>query len=193
MTYIGVFDGHDGETASKKCAQQLHLALLKNLSKYKIGVQYIKEKFVDDEINHLNKYELNKTEETSETGSEISSSKPNEHIEYFHKSFKLAYREMDKLLSRGRDEKSIKRWSGASACCCIIENRESWDSEKANEGWIHISNCGDVEAIVVLDTSGESKTKYQVLTTLHTFNAFQKDRDRIKRNGQQRIFTLKLS
>lgn len=62
--------------------------------------------------------------------------------ECFQRSFKYAYRQMDKLLSRGRDEKSQKRWSGASTCTCVIENRQTGNADSPVEGWMHIANCG---------------------------------------------------
>jgi hypothetical protein len=60
-------------------------------------------------------------------------------------AFKRAYKQMDKLLSRGKDETSKKRWSGATACTCIVENRPSESGDKAdNESWIHLANCGKI-------------------------------------------------
>ncbi len=43
---------------------------------------------------------------------------------------------------------------------------------------------GDVEAIVILDTSNDPKGKrFKVLTCKHTFNTFEKDFERAKRKG----------
>lgn len=58
-------------------------------------------------------------------------------LKVYKSAFKYTYKQMDKLLSRGKDEKSFKRWSGATACTCIIENRP-----KDNSSWIHLANCG---------------------------------------------------
>ena len=44
---------------------------------------------------------------------------------------------MDKLLLRGRNEKSKIRWSGATSVTCIIENIDN------KKSWIHIANCGN--------------------------------------------------
>lgn len=183
LTYIGTFDGHDGPIASEKCSSQLHLALLHDLAKVEsLNIEYLKEKFTYDEINHLNKYELIDETDFGENKSEVA--KDPSHSELFQKSFKYAYRQMDKLLSRGSGETSQKRWSGAAACTCIIENRKTQNKMNPYEGWIHVSNCGDIEAVVILDTfNNPNGRKYEVLTCLHTFNAFEKDYERVKRRG----------
>jgi hypothetical protein len=64
-------------------------------------------------------------------------------LNLYRESFRYAYKQMDKLLSRGRDETSKKRWSGATACTCVVENRPSESGDKADtESWIHLANCG---------------------------------------------------
>ncbi len=151
LTYIGTFDGYDSDVASSKCLSQLHLALLSTLHKSNIGIEFAKDKFdAYDEINHLNKYELQQ-EEFSTAQSENSSHNDfnenhsddeNFRLKCFKKAFKHAYRCMDKLLARGKDEKSLKRWSGATACTCIIDNNSLNNNNNNSDGWIHIANCG---------------------------------------------------
>jgi hypothetical protein len=150
---------------------QLHLAILKNLSKLNVGVEFLREKYIDDEINHLNKYEQKcdddddqqrstattvfsyiKSEQSNLTKNDILNLETfdvddnNYRIKSYSQSFKYAYKQMDKLLARGKNEKSIKRWSGATACTCIIENSASSDDlvtdSPSSDAWIHISNCG---------------------------------------------------
>lgn len=130
LTYLGTFDGYDGDVASAKCSLQLHLALLYQLSRMNVGVEYLKEKFIYDEVNYLNKYD-----ESGEDKEPAVADRTLSRTERFQSSFGYAYRQMDKLLARGRDETSQKRWSGATSCVCVIENRDG-------EGWIHMSNCG---------------------------------------------------
>lgn len=138
LTYCAVFDGYDGEVASANCATQLHLAFLFILQKLNPKIEFLKDKYVYDEINYLEKYskplEVEEEEiladETNLTGEEISEKN-------FHKSFIYGYNQMDKLLSRGKDETSKVRWSGTTACTCIIENKT-----ETSQGWIHIANCG---------------------------------------------------
>ncbi len=130
LTYIGTFDGYDGDVASHKCSLQLHMALLHHLSQKNVNVEFLRDKFIYDEVNFLNKYDEN--EEKKEP---IFADGKFSVTEKFQSSFSYAYKQMDKLLARGRDETSQKRWSGATSCACIIENRDG-------EGWIHMSNCG---------------------------------------------------
>ena len=139
FTYFATFDGYDGEVASRRAASQLHLAALFSLSKLNNEIQFLKEKYVYDEINYLEKYS---NSEEPDFRNEILSDEENLTDEEFnqkkiHHSFSYAYRQLDKLLSRGKDETSKVRWSGITACTCIIEHRPN-----TNEGWIHISNCG---------------------------------------------------
>jgi hypothetical protein len=140
FTYFGVFDGYDGEVASRRAASQLHLAVLFSLSELNTELQFLKERYVYDEINHLEKYsnseEPNFKNEILADLKDLTEEEINQ--KKIHHSFTYAYRQMDKLLSRGKDETSKVRWSGATACACIIEHKRN-----NNEGWIHISNCGN--------------------------------------------------
>lgn len=139
LTYFSVYDGYDGETASNKCAQQLHLALLYKLSQLNSNIEFTREKYIYDEINHLEKYSKPEADNLSDEIKKNDSKLSEEEIENrkFHQAFLYAYHQMDKLLSRGKDETSKVRWSGATATTFIIENKSETD-----EGWIHIANCG---------------------------------------------------
>ena len=108
------------------------------MSKNNIEISYSNEQYSDDEINHLNKYENQEEHEAAAAEQEATDTPDKEPTrnECFQRSFKYAYRQMDKLLSRGRDETSQKRWSGASTCTCIIENRKSESSRVPSEGWL---------------------------------------------------------
>ena len=142
FTYCATFDGYDGDVASNRCIQQLHLAILYNLTKQKLntGLEFIRDKFVYDEINYLEKYsnseDYSKIEDTWEEKNVASSRDEINQID-FNESFIKAYHQMDKLLARGRGETSKLRWSGCTGCTCIIENNPEND-----DGWIHIANCG---------------------------------------------------
>lgn len=148
-TYIGVFDGYDGSVASSKCASQLHLALLKNISKFDKSIDYEKfytKNFFDekhfDEINHLEKYEIIKDENeqaldnTVLTMNNDESNEIGTYVNNIKNAFNESYRNMDKLLLRGKNERSKVRWSGATAATCIIETLDN------NKTWLHIANCG---------------------------------------------------
>ena len=138
FTYCAAFDGYDGEVASSRAALQLHLAILFSLSKLKPEIKFQSDRYIYDEINHLEKYS---NTEVAEFESEIlvADDLTEEEIDQkkIYKSFSYAYKQMDKLLSRGKDETSKVRWSGATACACIIEYKPN-----GQERWIHISNCG---------------------------------------------------
>ena len=107
-------------------------------------------------------------------------------IHEYRNSFKYAYKQMDKLLSRGKDETSKTRWSGSTAVTCIIEN-----VPETKTRWIHIANCGDVEAIVITFDKNYKKyhknisktRKYKILTRLHTLNDCVQDRENLVRKG----------
>lgn len=161
MTYIGTFDGYDGENSSLKCCSQLHLGLLEALESIDSSkIQFIKEKYQFDEINNLEKFDYSNQDQDE---NDVKILADNNHIkrkfslknfiddEYsldnsftklennliqsYRNAFKYSFQEMDKLLARGQDETSKTRWSGSTACCCIIEKIDS-------SAWIHIANCG---------------------------------------------------
>ena len=177
LIYIGTFDGYEGNVASTKCVDQLHLGLLKSLSSYAEHIKFDQTKYTDDEINNLGKFaktlldenqamsqktslkdeetQLNQSsfynlELTSKSHQELTkdlgipteslTEEEKRNMKMFKASFKYAYRQMDKLLSRGKDETSKLRWSGSTTCTCVIENRIG--ETGAKEGWIHIANCG---------------------------------------------------
>ena len=143
----------------------MHLALLDSLAKTEMNIEFIREKYLYDEINNLEKFaketlDLNESSKTIfdneikstrtsacdiERNSDLVSSELVDEDRRIHKiyknSFKHAYRQLDKLLARGKDEKSRLRWSGATACTCIIENKKLPNDK--SEGWIHIANCGN--------------------------------------------------
>lgn len=143
-TYIGLFDGYDGNVSSTFCSKQLHLALLKNISKFDKTVNFIKtEDALEDEINNMEKYEIvNKIESTHESRRSKHHENDDDdeqfkaYLNNIKSAFYNAYKQMDKLLSRGRNEKSKTRWSGATSVTCIIENIEN------KKTWIHVANCG---------------------------------------------------
>jgi hypothetical protein len=98
---------------------------------------------------------------------------------HFSDSFRYAYRQMDKLLSRGKYETCKKRWSGTTAFTCLLESKR----DKV-ENWIHVANCGDVEAIAIINKSGKkSRKNYKLLTRLHTLSECVRDRENIIQNG----------
>jgi hypothetical protein len=106
------------------------------------------------------------------------------NMKLFKDAFKTAYSQMDKLLSRGKDETSKLRWSGTTTFSCIIESKIN--DSGVNEGWIHMANCGDVEAIVILDNSRSKlkhKRNFRVLTTLHDLNENVKEREKLETMG----------
>lgn len=161
MTYIGTFDGYDGDVSSNRCADQLHLGILNAMESIdKSRIKFIKEKYHFDEINNLEKFDyLIKDDDsvsskifsdyyqtsksfslnnfsTEELGYESSFTEEEKILAKLYRySFKYAYQEMDKLLAKGKGETSRVRWSGCTLCSCIIEKKE-------NIGWIHIANCG---------------------------------------------------
>ena len=123
-------------------------------------------------------------------------------VSMYRDSFKHAYRQMDRLLARGRDETSKKRWSGATACTCVLERREDKSEETSGERnspetaaatatqtWIHLANCGDVEAIMIFDNSNKAKNiitsrkNFKLLTKLHTLDNCLKERAYLEKNG----------
>jgi hypothetical protein len=123
------------------------------------------------------KYELTETETN--------------YSEAFRNSFKQSYKQMDRLLARGKEETSIKRWSGATACTCVIERRKSEKeaATDAHDTWIHLANSGDVEAILVIDMNKSNNKKlnkksYRLLTKLHTLEDCVKDRATVEKNGK---------
>lgn len=161
MTYIGTFDGYDGDNSSIKCCSQLHLGLLQALESLDSSkIQFIREKYEFDEINNLEKFDYTNQDQDEndvkiltdndrikkkfvlknfiDDESKFDSSftkHENDIIASYRNAFKYSFQEMDKLLARGHGETSKIRWSGTTACCCIIEKVDS-------TGWIHIANCG---------------------------------------------------
>ena len=140
MTYLGVFDGFDGDVASTKCSMHLHMSVLNSLVKLGEPV----ECFNEDEINNLEKYSIKENEQilvqnAKETTVEELSEEEITHLRNYKYSMENAFWQMDKLLSRGKDEKSKTRWSGATGCACVIERSTS---DANSKGWIHIANCG---------------------------------------------------
>jgi serine/threonine protein phosphatase PrpC len=200
LTYFGMFDGYGGHLASKYCSEQLHLAILQSLSllSQDQGIKFNPNDYINDEINHLETNELtnekqinlqpknlNSKRPISSIQSNLLNEKQIESILSFRASFLEAYSKMDRLLARGTDERSISRWSGATSCTCIIEN-------DPKGSWIHLANCGDVEAIVIVDNSANKsriKRNYKILTRLHTVNDCIADRQRIITNGANLIET----
>lgn len=189
-------------------------------------VHFIKEKYEFDEINNLEKFDYSYEDECESKNSgdynqvkkkfSLNNFLDNEHsyegsfteqekilIRMYRNSFKYGFHEMDKLLARGQGETSKVRWSGTTACCCIIEKIDS-------TGWIHIANCGntkklnfknnkifciffpgDVEAILVINTAKSAKKlnrNHKVLTTLHTLNECIKDRNSLEKRGKFKSF-----
>lgn len=135
LIYLGVFDGYDGQTASSRCSEQLHLAILDQLSQSSLIKKHhhtfeFQKEATFDEINNLDPYE--KADDEPMKGDDIIESSLDET---FHRCLKEAYDRMDKLLARGQGETSKVRWSGTTACSCLIEKR-------GDEGWVHIANCG---------------------------------------------------
>lgn len=121
-------------------------------------IQFIKQKYEFDEINNLEKFDYSNQDESEikiyddyyqnrkkfslnnfidneKTYDGSFTEKEKNLIKMYRHSFKYAFHEMDKLLARGKDETSKIRWSGCTACCCIVEKTDS-------TGWIHIANCG---------------------------------------------------
>ena len=210
LTYIGTFDGHDGDTASNKCAAHLHLALAHRLAQ--LDEPLVRETFADDEINHLDKYNLNYEAEQEAAASKTpaaaagaTSTSADQKVvvdqpllddlngaaratqrpansKEINDAFVYAYKQMDRLLMRGRDETSKLRYSGCTCATCLIEHvPASWPTASAQvsrrststaspgplespgadessqllsattpeECWIHMANCGNVEAIMV--------------------------------------------
>jgi hypothetical protein len=214
LTYIGTFDGYDGFVASNKCSIHLHLGILHYLSKSSLNTNdYIKLGYYDeDEINNLAKYYTSKQD--IDYFKEMKSIKPNSSrnrinnenifdlnnvndkdnlndfeyrlIQEYRNSFKYAYKQMDKLLSRGKDETSKTRWSGSTGVTCIIENMP-----ETKTSWIHVANCGDVEAIVITYDKNIKKyqknipktRKYKIMTRLHTLNDCVQDRENLIKKG----------
>ncbi|CAF0703188.1 unnamed protein product [Brachionus calyciflorus] len=203
LTYIGTFDGYDGDVSSNKCESQLHLGILNAIENNDPSkVQFLKEKYEFDEINNLEKYDTSIKDDYDKVSSRNSNESRKFNLNFENESyeacfneeeeslvklyryaFKYAYREMDKLLARGKGETSRIRWSGTTACSCIIEKKE-------NSGWIHIANCGDVQAILVINNLKSPKKtarNHKVLTTLHTLNDYVKDLVALEKRGCQII------
>lgn len=123
--------------------------------------------FVNSTMSHLNNEEKSMTKHYSD-------------------SFRYAYRQMDKLLSRGKYETSKKRWSGTTTFTCLIESKR-----EKGENWIHVANCGDVEAIAIINNSGKkSRKNYKLLTRLHTLSDCVRDRENIIQNGILYVFNF---
>lgn len=135
-----------------------------------INVNFVKEKYDYDEINNLEKYANIQDSQcaTDRTNEDKNDSKDAEFklkfsnyvdspesldnpynyteeemklVRIYRNSFKYAYRQMDKLLARGKDETSKVRWSGATGCSCIIEKTDSG-------GWIHVANSGKRKILI---------------------------------------------
>jgi hypothetical protein len=146
-TYVGVFDGYEGSVSSELCADQLHFGLVKNLSKFDSSME-LKLDFKEyDEINHLDKYEIpihyqneqvNKANNASDDDEDDTNDK---HLKNIRNAFYCTYKQMDKLLSRGKNEKSRVRWSGATGATCFIEHIDE------NNTWLHMANCGKIPLI----------------------------------------------
>lgn len=151
---MGVFDGYDGDIASRQCSSQLHLAILDTLSKSRgetcDWIKFNKEAYEYDEINHLEKF----ADERTESEEKIKTDGIEETMEKtYQRSFKTAFDLMDRLLARGKGETSRVRWSGATAFSCVIERRED------GQGWIHFANCGKVFILKIVSQN-------QILTIL---------------------------
>ena len=157
MTYIATFGGYDGDVATRKCASQMHLALLSYLERIEESdVKFLKDKYVFDEINKLRKYEkFNFTEDLDDYFEKTNEKRKQEsensdvdkatrmYLRSFKYAFFYAYKQMDRLLARGKDEFSKVRWSGATACTCFIDSKPFIDKEShKDEKWLHVANCG---------------------------------------------------
>jgi hypothetical protein len=144
--------------------------------------QRTKNSYYDIDLTSKSHQELTKD---LTIGIESFSESEKKNMKLFKNAFKHAHIQMDKLLSRGKDETSKLRWSGTTTCTCIIESKINEDG--VNGGWIHIANCGDVEAIVILDVSRSKlkhKRNYRLLTTLHDLNENVKEREKIETIGK---------
>lgn len=172
--YMGLFDGHEGNGALIMCMSQLHLALLKNLSKYDSSIYYSSDN-QNDEINNQEKFEVKENEEQTQYPATDEAINDQDNIK---KAFIESYHQMDKLLKKGKYEKVlVNRWSGATCATCIIDKI---DNENC---FIHIANCGDVEAILISNEKSKSKKKYKVLTKIHNINKNDKEKERLEKNG----------
>ena len=188
-------------------AQQFVYDEINNLEKFetekndlnlttKIDRSLSKVSFREEQVpkSHNNLYDLDLTSQSHHEltkdftiSNESFSEAEKRNIKLFKNGFKYAYSQMDKMLSRGRDETSQLRWSGATACTCVIENKIN--EAGLSEGWIHIANCGDVEAIVIIDNSKsklKQKKNFRLLTTLHTINENVKDRGKLETTGEHK-------
>ena len=113
--------------------------MLKNISKFDKTVNYLRtDDCLDDEINHMEKYDgaSSTVESRSENYATEDEDEFKAYLNQIKISFQNSYKQMDKLLSRGRNERSKSRWSGVTSVSCIIENIEN------KKSWLHIANCG---------------------------------------------------
>jgi hypothetical protein len=112
LTYIGTFNGYDGEIASRKCSSQLHLAFLFEFSRmYSNIIKY--ERSIGDEINEyeydldLNKNDKFEEDENAKSSQNNGLTKENREEHYLScvsKSFCNAYKKIDRLIARGDSE-----------------------------------------------------------------------------------------
>ncbi|CAF1555943.1 unnamed protein product, partial [Adineta ricciae] len=171
-TYIGVFDGYNGKAASTLCRDHLHEAILFEISKL---TKDLNSSEVDDAlINRLYTRMIDPSNLTCE-------------IQDVGDAYRLSYLKMDHLLSRGMYETSKVRWSGTSTLTAVITLNDKLDEflpeleeGKAelptNLGYIHLSNCGNVEAL------GIRTDKAFLMTQKHSLHN-KRERERVLETG----------
>ncbi|UJR31515.1 hypothetical protein I4U23_019004 [Adineta vaga] len=171
-TYIGLFDGYNGKAASTLCRDHLHEAVLLEMSKL---IQDLDSSEVDNSL--INRLYTRMIDPLSN----------NYEIKDIGDVYHLSYLKMDHFLTRGLHETSKVRWSGTSTLTAVITMNDNIDEslldleeEKeetpVNLGYIHIANCGNVEAL------GIRTDKAFLLTQKHTLNT-KRERVRVLETG----------
>ncbi|CAF1555792.1 unnamed protein product, partial [Adineta ricciae] len=171
-TYIGVFDGYNGKAASTLCRDHLHEAILFEMSK---TTKDLNSAEVDDAlINRLYTRMIDPSNSTCE-------------IQDVGDAHRLSYLKMDHFLSRGMYETSKVRWSGTSTLTAVITLNDKLDESlleleegeaelPTKIGCIHLSNCGNVEAL------GIRTDKTFLMTQKHSLHN-KRERERVLETG----------
>ena len=137
-TYVGLFDGYNGQAASSLCREHLHLAVQCEMARLVEPIRSVES--AEALINRLYARMIHPPGDIQ--------------LRDMGDVYRLAYSKMDYLLSRGMQETSSVRWSGTSAFTAVFllddgleqlavdVHERGADAKPVVLGHIHVANCG---------------------------------------------------
>ncbi|XP_053322819.1 protein phosphatase 2C-like domain-containing protein 1 [Spea bombifrons] len=189
-TFVGLFDGYNGTSASSYVSVELPILFLYQLAR--VDPSYNITGDEKDFMSSFNSVFKDSYKEAENNFSSMTAKNMHENglgIDLIHASYAKAFWRMDRILKLGRNENSASRWSGCTAVTCLIdgfkttiENNTDKVCDEATQvpkrilGMLHIANVGNIKS--VLCQNGKS----YCLTKEHSTSSSQ-ERNRVIQAG----------